>query len=115
MEQPGEKKLRITSFVVHATRGLIRDQTARRRTMFVALVVALVLLCAGATFLQPLLIAHPVWFILFWFVCAWLTMLATLLAFFDVLVLRAQTRALRKALQKELSSTDRSSGAPDRQ
>jgi hypothetical protein len=115
MEEPREKKLRIASFAVHAARGLIRDQTARRRTMFLSLVVALLLLCAGATFLQPLLIAHPVWFILFWFACAWLTVLATLLAFFDLLVVRAQTRALRKALQTELSSIEESPGASNKE
>jgi protein-S-isoprenylcysteine O-methyltransferase Ste14 len=89
-----EKPLRTTSFVIHATRGLIRDQTARRKTMFVLLVVALVLLFAGSTLLRSILNprAHPVWFILYWLVCGWLTVTAMLLALFDLLVVRAQAR-----------------------
>jgi protein-S-isoprenylcysteine O-methyltransferase Ste14 len=107
---PRKKRFWMAPFVVHATRGLIRDQTARRRTMFVSLVVALVLLFGGSTFLQSLLIAHPVWFIIFWFICAWLTLLAVLLALFDLLAVRAQARAVGKALRMEVSS--RSSQAP---
>ena len=43
-DSPEGKPLRTTSFVIHATRGLIRNQNTRRKTMFVLLVVALVLL-----------------------------------------------------------------------
>ena len=93
---PEEKKLRWASFVIHATRGVIRDQHTRRMTMFVSLLVALLLLGAGATFLHPMLIPHPVWFILYWLACAWLTMLAVLLALFDLLMTRMQARAAEK-------------------
>jgi hypothetical protein len=50
--EPPEKQLSILSFAMHATRGVIRDQSTRRKTMFVVLVVALVLLFSGSTFLQ---------------------------------------------------------------
>jgi len=106
-DSPDEKSLRATSFVVHATRGLIRDQAMRRKTMFVLLIVALVLLFAGSTFLQPFINPreHPVWFILYWFVCAWLTLTAMLLALFDMLVVRAQARKAAKTLHGELPKT----------
>ncbi len=103
MDEPDEKKLRISSFALHSARGLIRGQTTRRWTMFVTLVVALVLLFGGSTFLQPLLLAHPLWFIIFWFVCAWLTLLAVLLALFDLLLLRAENRAAKRELAQKLS------------
>ena len=102
-ERPG-KKLAITSFAVHATRGLIRDQKTRRNTMFILLLVALLLLFSGSTFLQTFLSPreHSGWFILFWFVCIWLTFTAFLLAIFDLLLVRAQTRKVEKNLRTHL-------------
>src|SRR5437868_10069817 len=99
-----EPHLRIVSFVLHATRGLIRDQSTRRWTMFVVLILAMVLLFAGTTFLQPFLSPreHPGWFIFFWVACAWLTFLALLLAVFDLLTLKIQRRAARKILREKL-------------
>jgi hypothetical protein len=98
-----EKKLKIPEFALHATRGLIRDQGIRRKLMLATILVAFGFLVAGSTFLQSVLNPreHPVWFILFWFVCAWLTGLAILLALFDVLMTRAQGRAARKALAQQ--------------
>ena len=104
MDEPPEKTLRSVSFAVHATRGVIRDQTARRKTMFVLLVVALVLLFAGSTLLRSILNprAHPVWFIFYWLVCGLLTVTAMLLALFDLLVVRAQARKAERLLRPEL-------------
>ena len=104
MDEPPEKTLRTASFVVHATRGVIRDQTARRKTMFVLLVVALVLLFAGSTLLHSILNphAHLVWFILYWLVCGWLTVTAMLLALFDLLVVRAQARKAERLSRPKL-------------
>src|SRR5438270_6893027 len=101
---PDEKRLRTTSFVVHATRGLIRDQTTRRKAMLFLLMLALLLLIAGFTFLQPALNPreHPWRVILFWIVCIWLTFTALLLALFDLLVLRLQARRAERALREKL-------------
>lgn len=99
--------MRTASFVVHATRGVMRDQTARRKTMFVLLVMALVLLFAGSTLLHSILNPHehPGRFIFYWFVCGWLTLTAMLLALFDLLVVRAQARKAERLLRGELSET----------
>ena len=104
MDEQRPKKLRISSFALHAARGVIRDQKMRRNTMFVLLVVALVLLFVGSTFLQEILNPreHPFGFILFWFVCIWLTFTAFLLAIFDILLVRAQRRKLEKILRAGL-------------
>jgi len=115
MAEPREKKLSIASFAVHATRGLIRDQNTRRKTMFILLVVALVLLCSGWTFLGSVLNPreHPGWFIFFWFICIWLTFTALLLAIFDLLFIRAQERKVEKSLRAGLAESRDSPPAPD--
>jgi len=99
-------RLKIVSFAIHSARGVIRDQSTRRWVMFITLVIAMLMLFCGTTFLQPLLSPreHPGWFVLFWLACVWLTLTALLLALFDLLMLRAQDRAARKILHKK---TDR--------
>lgn len=111
---PETKPLRTVSFVVHATRGVIRDQTTRRKTMFAVLVVALVLLFSGSTFLASMLNPqeHPMRFILFWFVCAWLTLTAILLAVFDLLMVRLEARKAQRILREE-SSRSQTSGSSE--
>ena len=103
---PGQKRLRTTSFVVHATRGVIRGQSTRRKAMLLLLALALLLLIAGFTFLQPALNPqeHPWRVILFWIVCIWLTFTAMLLALFDLLVLRLEARRAERALREKLEA-----------
>ena len=102
---PKQKSFSVPSFATHATRGIIRDQTSRRKMMAGTLVVAVLMLIAGSTLLQDLLNPreHAVRFILYWLTCAWFTVAAMLLALFDALMLRAQARAARKMLGKEYS------------
>jgi len=99
-----QSRLRIVSFALHATRGLIRNQSTRRWTMFIVLIIAMLLLFGGTTFLQPFLSPreHPGWFIFFWIACAWLTFLALLLAVFDLLTVKLQARGARKILREKL-------------
>ncbi len=105
---PNEKKLRLVSFALHSARGLVRDQTIRRKTMFVIVIAALVMLFCGATFLAPLLDPHarPGWFIFYWLVCAWITATAALLAVFDLLLVRAKERAGRCTLARKLATPE---------
>ena len=100
-----DKKLRTGSFVVHATRGLIRDRKTRRRVMLILLAVAVVMIGTGSTVLSPFLEprGYPGRFILFWLACAWLTVSALLLALFDVLMVRREVRALEEELQRQFS------------
>jgi hypothetical protein len=101
-DEPG--RLKIVSFAIHSARGVIRDQSIRRWAMFITLVVAMVMLFVGTTFLQPLLSPreHPGWFVFFWLSCAWFTCTALLLALFDLLILRGQDRSARKNLREKL-------------
>ena len=91
------------SFSVHVTRGLLRDQQSRRRTMTITLIIALVLLVAGLTVLRPWLDPHqhPWRFILYWLACAWEIVLVLLLALYDMLLVRAQTRASKRLLEEQ--------------
>ena len=73
--------------------------------MGISLFVAVVMLVAGLTVLRPWLNPHehPWRFIFYWFACAWETLLVLLLALLDLLLIRAQARAARKAFQEEFS------------
>ena len=95
------KPFRTTSFVIHAVRGVIRNQSTRRKAMFVLLVIALVILFSGSTFLQSALDphGHPAWFVLFWLACALFTLTAILLALFDLLMLKSEGRKHERVLR----------------
>jgi protein-S-isoprenylcysteine O-methyltransferase Ste14 len=105
-KSPKKKPLRTVSFIVHATRGVIRDHNTRRKTMLMLVVAALILLFSGSTFLQAMLNSrvHPGWFILFWLTCAWLTLTAILLAIFDLLMTRLALRREQRALREKLKA-----------
>jgi hypothetical protein len=109
-DQPptGKRGLRIFSFSTHAARGLVRDQTTRRKAMFWTMILAILMLFFGATFLAPMLDAHlhPGRFILYWLACAWVTITAVLLAIFDLLLVRAQSRNERRDLARKLAEPD---------
>jgi heme/copper-type cytochrome/quinol oxidase subunit 2 len=92
-------------FTVQVTRGLLRDQRSRRKTMAISVVVAVVMLVAGLTVLRPWLDPHehPWRFIFFWLACAWETVLVLLLALLDLLLVRAQARAARRAFEQQFS------------
>jgi len=111
-----DKPVRAISFVVHATRGVIRDRQVRRKTMFVLLIVALLLLFCGSTFLQSILSPRerPGWFIFFWAVCAWFAVTAMLLAVFDLLMLRVEARKAQRTLHEKFaqSQTADAPGSP---
>jgi len=103
---PEEKPLQATSFVVHATRGVIRDRNTRRKAMALCLALAVLMLVAGFTVLESFMNPreHPWFVILFWVACVWLTFTATLLALFDLLLLRLQARRAERALREQLKS-----------
>ncbi len=98
----------MASFVIQAVRGVIRDQNRRRKTMFILLLVALALLFSGSTFFESALNPRerPVWFILFWAACAWLTLTAMLLAIFDLLVVKLEARKTGRMLREKVSQAE---------
>ena len=109
-ERPPPKPFWMVPFTVHATRGILRDQKARRLMMTITLVVALVLVVVGFSGLRSWLDPHehPWRFGFYWLICGWQTLLALLLALFDILLVRAQARAAEKALREEARQKDAS-------
>jgi hypothetical protein len=93
--------MKTVRLIIQISRGLIRDQRARRTVMFYSVLGALVLLFAGATFLDGWLRARPLLFLLYWAACAWITLLAVLLACFDMLAVRARMRGEQRRLEAE--------------
>lgn len=91
-------------FLLQVCLGIIRDQTQRRHTLSILVVVALVMLFLGSTFLATWLMAHVVWFFLFWAVCMWLTILTFLIAAYDLLVVRKAGREEQRRLRKQIFS-----------
>jgi len=79
--------------------------------MFALIVLALLLLFAGSTFLQAPLNPreHPLGFLLFWIICGWLTLTAVLLALFDALMVKLESRRERRALRENLKPNSRGS------
>ena len=86
------------------TKGIMRDQRARRSMMFWIMMTALVMLFLGSWLLTDKWARENPWlFIGFWVVCGWLTVTGMLLALLDILALRAAQRAARRVLEKQLS------------
>ena len=105
-ESREEKDLETVSFVVHVTRGVVRDQKTRRKAMVFCLALAVLMLLTGFTIFQTALNPreHPWFVILFWIACVWLTFTATLLAIFDLLIIRLQARKAQRGLREKLET-----------
>jgi len=90
--------------IILITRGILLDPRTRRWAMFFLLLAALLMLFAGATFLSDNLSPSttPWTFITYWGICAWLTVAALLLAFWDLLLLRSAARRERHRLRKQI-------------
>lgn len=101
-------------FIIQVSKGLIRNQRARRLMMFYGVIIALVLLFAGATLLWNLLRNHPLLFLAYWAVCAWITLLAVLLAIYDILRVRADARRTLRRMREEIDEEDDSHDANPR-
>jgi hypothetical protein len=89
------------------TKGIIRDQTMRRKMMFWVMLAAIVMFAAGWAFITDQWIRQNPWFTMgYYLVCAWLLLAAMLLALMDILVLRAIHRAARRKIEREILKKD---------
>lgn len=88
-------------FVIQVSKGLIRHPRARRLVMFYSVLVALVMLFAGAVLEWPSAKEHPFLFLGYWGVCAWITFLAVLLALYDMGKVRAEAQKLQRDLARQ--------------
>ncbi len=81
--------------------------------MFYLVLVALVMLFGGATFLDGALREKPLIFLAFWAACTWITLAAVLLALFDMLLVRAAHRRARRHLEQEILGETARKDKPD--
>lgn len=88
-------------FVIQVSKGLIRHQRARRLLMFYSVLAALILIFIGAFFDWPAPREHPLLFLGYWAVCAWITFLAVLLALYDLVKVRSEAQRLRRELARQ--------------
>jgi hypothetical protein len=88
-------------FIIQVCKGVIRSQRVRRTIMFYDVLVVLVLMFLGSTFLWPWLREHPFLFLGYWAVCGWLTILAALFAVYDLASVRLDARRAEKELKEE--------------
>ena len=99
------KILGLALFVIQTTGGLVRDRNSRRNAMFALIIGAISFAFAGSTFLREPLNPHehPVGFLLFWIVCAWLTLAALLLAILDLLMVKLEARRGERGSREEFA------------
>jgi heme/copper-type cytochrome/quinol oxidase subunit 2 len=93
-------------FVIQVSKGLIRHQRARRLVMFYSILIALVLLFIGAVSQWPDAREHPLLFLSYWAVCGWITLLAVLLALYDLLKVRAEAQRTQRDLAQQNSEKE---------
>jgi len=93
---------RYVQLVLAISRGIVQDQRLRRTVLGGVLGGALLLLALGAFPLAGWLERHVVFFLLYWGAVAWLTVLAMLMALFEILVTRRQAIRERRELVREL-------------
>ena len=86
------------------TRSLILDQHLRHATMFYAVLIPMIMAFVGYEFawdwMDPR--QHFYRFAFYWLICGWLTVLAALLAIYDILVTRLQHRLARRVLREKM-------------
>ena len=92
-------------WVLLYTRGLIVDQHLRRLTMFYVVIAAMLMAFAGDMFFAGWLREKLVRFVVYWLVCGWLTILAALLAVYDLILLRVQHPAPGTSTAREDART----------
>ena len=93
--------------VILLTKGILRDTRLRRNLMLWLMLTAMVMVFLGSWLLSGDWGRRHVWFLFgYWIVCAWLTIAGMLLAVFDVLIIRAAARAMRRRIEEDIAHID---------
>jgi hypothetical protein len=89
------------------TKGVLRDTRLRRNMMLWLMLAAMVMLFLGSWLMPDEWARRHVWlYFAYWAACAWLTLTAVLLAVFDMLVIRATARAMRRRIEEDIAYID---------
>ena len=87
-------------------RFLVMHQAGRRSTMFYLLATALAFVLVGGILFPDWLRARPMYFLWFWLICACLTLIALVLACFDLILVRVASRVAQRALRAQYRIED---------
>ena len=89
------------------TKGILRDTRLRRNVMLWVMMVAMVMLVLGSWLMSDAWARkHVGIYFLYWAVCGWITLTGLLLAVFDMLVIRAAARAMRRRIEEDIAHID---------
>jgi hypothetical protein len=71
------------------------------------MMAAMVMLFMGSWLMSDDWARRHVWlYFAYWFACGWVTLAGVLLAVFDILIIRATARAMRRKLEEEIARID---------
>ena len=103
----GNKCLRMFRVILLFTKGLLRDTRLRRNVMLWVMMAAMAMVFIGSWLMSGDWARRHVWFLFtYWAVCAWLTITGLLLAVFDILIIRATARAMRRRIEEDIAHID---------
>lgn len=97
---------RFVQLAVAIATGIARSQAQRRRAMFVLTTAALALLFIGITVLWNVFPEHPLFFVIYWFACGWITVCVLLLAIYDLLMVVRRSRQERESARRQIFGKD---------
>ena len=89
------------------SKGVLRDTRLRRNVMLWVMGTALVMLFLGSWLMSDdWARKHFALFFLYWAACGWLTLTGVLLAVFDMLMIRAAGKAMRRRIETDIAHID---------
>ena len=89
------------------SKGLLRDTRLRRNVMLWVMAAAMVMLFLGSWLLSDEWARkHVGLYFAYWAVCIWLTVAGLLLAVFDILIIRAASRAMQRRIAQDIAHID---------
>ena len=93
--------------IILLSKGVLRDTRLRRNLMLWLMAAALVMIFFGSWLMSDEWARrHYVLYFLYWAICLWITITAVLLAVFDILIIRATERAMRRRLEQDIAHID---------
>ncbi len=93
--------------IILLTKGILRDTRLRRNLMLWVMLAAMVMLFLGSWLMSDSWARRHFWlYFAYWAVCAWLTIAGLLLAVFDILIIRAMARAMKRRIEADIAHID---------
>ena len=93
--------------VILLSKGVLRDTRLRRNVMLWLMLAAMLMIFLGSWLISDAWMRrHITLYFLYWAACAWLTLTAVLLAVFDLLIIRAAAKAVRRRIEQDIAHID---------